>query len=387
MQTKINKFKNIIKLITILFLLLLLLLSVNISKPLFAAPAGKLELYFFYSEDCQSCITELQNLNESIADKYKNVVIQTYEISKNKENLNLLFYILDKLGNKEIQKDLPVPVIIIEDRVLAGKSQIDNNLEIILNDSLNKAEYSNNVSNVIEDYFKGSQDNNIGENTFIAVPTIIVSALLDSINPCAIAVIIFLISTLLVSFDKKRILVYGLIYIITIFIIYLGLGFGLLYVIKKITIPHLLFIIIGSILILMGLINFKDFFAYGKGISLGIPGRFKEVIKKNIYKATIFSIILVGLVVSIFESACSGAIYLGVISLISQSGLNLKLLSLLLLYNFIFILPLLVILLIFYFGLPLKKINRFLIQKNKRIYRLITGIILVLLGVYLIVWI
>jgi hypothetical protein len=46
----------------------------------------------------------------------------------------------------------------------------------------------------------------------------------------------------------------------------------------------------------------------------------------------------------------------------------------------------LIIMLVFYFGLPLKKINRFFIQKNKRVYRLITGIILVLLGVYLIIW-
>jgi len=362
-----------------LLLILIFLINISSQHQLYASSSNKLEI-------CKDCIVELDYLNNLINNNYKNVELKIYEISKDSRNLSLLFYLLDELGYKDAQKNLAVPVIFIEDKTIIGKKQADINLENILIDILSQSNYSNNVSNLIKDYFNENQNETLSGNSFITYPAVIVSALLDSINPCAIAVIVFLISTLLLNLEKKKILMFGLIYIVTIFIAYISIGLGLVYLIKKITIPHLFFIFAGSVLIITGIISIKDFFKFGKGINLSIPQRFKETIKNNIHKATIFSIIIVGLIISIFEAACSGAIYLGVLSLISQSGLNFRLLLLLLLYNFIFILPLFVILLIFYFGLPLKKINRFLIQKNKKIYRLITGLVLILLGVYLIVW-
>lgn len=384
MHIRINNHVYFIKLFFLVFVLFLSVLT--FLKPLHAEPEKKLELYYFYSDDCKSCERVSSYLDLLVPNDYKNIEIKKYEVTKNSSNLSLLFYLLEKPEYKTGQKEVDVPVIFVENTVLIGENRIKESLENILDLTFQNNAYSNNAGKIISQYLGEDQVNSIANKQYITIPTIVVSALLDSINPCAIAVMIFLISTLLVSMDKKKILIYGLIYILTIFIIYLGLGLGLTYIIRQISIPHLLFVIVGSILIIMGLLNFKDFFYYGKGISLGIPERLKGTVKNNIQKATIVSIILVGIVISVFESLCSGAIYLGILSLISQIGLNLKLLLFLLLYNFIFILPLLVILLVFYFGLPLKKINRFMIQKNKRVYRLITGIILVLLGVYLIVW-
>ncbi len=129
--------------------------------------------------------------------------------------------------------------------------------------------------------------------------------MLDSINPCAIAVIIFLISTLLLGKNKKSILNYGIIYIITIFVVYMSLGLGFIYIIKSINIPDLFFLIFGGLLIAIGLLSIKDFFWYGKGISLGIPLKVKKIIESNINKATILSVIFIGFLISLFETACS----------------------------------------------------------------------------------
>ena len=382
MQTKHNK-------ISIIFIIgvniiLFLLVFVFVKTPIFADENNKLEIYFFYSEDCKDCISVMDNINNLMDKKYSNIKLKTYEISKNNENLNILFYILDKLDYNN-SEDVSVPVIFIGNSILIGKDQIDKDFENILKENIDKGKYSNIVSNIIKEYSESAKVEEFSQKEYITIPAVIISAFLDSINPCAIAVIIFLISTLIINTDKRKILIFGLIYIITIFVVYLSLGLGLVYLIKKINIPHLFFIIVGGILIIIGLLNFKDFFAYGRGPSLRIPETIKNFITKNIYKATVFSIILAGLVVSIFESVCSGVIYLGILSLISQFGLNLRYFLLLIIYNFIFILPLLVILIIFYFGFPLKKINRLMIQKRKKVYKLIVAIILISLGIYLIV--
>ncbi|MCL4385849.1 MAG: hypothetical protein M1326_05995 [Cyanobacteria bacterium] len=373
-------FKIIFLFLTIIFIYL------SVSPPLFASANNKLEIHFFYSEDCGNCNSILEKINNLIDNHKEKVSIKTYEISKNDSNLNLLFYVMEKLNYNYNSKNIQVPVIFIENNILIGKSDFDKNFERVLNEQINQKNHQNMVSEIIADYFKKQQNKSFLGNKYITFPAVMVSALIDSVNPCAIAVIIFLISTLIINLDRNKIFLYGLIYIITIFIVYLSLGFCLIYFVKKINIPHLFFIIIGSILIILGLLSFKDFFIYGKGFSLKIPDKIKTFITGNIYKATIFSIILAGLVVSIFETACSGAIYLGIISLISQVGLNSRLFLLLIVYNFIFIIPLLLILMIFYFGFPLKRISRLFIQKRKRLYKLVIGIILILLGVYLIVF-
>jgi len=218
------------------------------------------------------------------------------------------------------------------------------------------------------------------------LPAVIVSALIDSINPCAIAIILFLISTLVLNKDKKRTLVYGSIYVGTIFIVYLAIGFGFIYFLDSIKISPLFLVAVGAVLVMAGIISVKDYFWYGKGPSLGIPAPVKKVIERNIQRATILSMIFIGLVISVFEATCSGAIYLGILSLIATRGLNLKLAGMLILYNFIFILPLLVILAVFYFGIPVKKLNRWIIHKRRKTYRLIAGIVLIFLGVYLITY-
>ena len=339
-------------------------------------------VYFFYSKKCDICLRILDKLDSLIKERYDEVNLKTYEISRNDENLNLLFYLLDNYN----YKDYDIPIVFIGEYVLVGNDEIEENFKNCLKSYLEKDPGYDPVENLIKDYTEDDSKNIYLERDYITIPIIIISSLIDSVNPCAIAVIIFLITTLILAKYKRGILRYGLTYIITIFIVYLGLGIGFIYFIEWISIPDLFFTIVGCILIILGILSIKDFFWYGKGISLGIPERIKGFIGKNINKATIFSMISLGIIVSIFESTCSGGVYLGILSLIAKQGLNLKLLLLLIVYNFIFVLPLLIILIIFYFGMSIKKINRALTQKKKNVYRIIDGVILIFLGIYLIVW-
>ena len=340
-------------------------------------------VYFFYSRDCESCKKVIEVLNKMKQD-FPEIELVNYELSE-KDNTTLLFYLFDAMSVKDL--DYKIPVIFLGDQMFLGEQEFNEGFEKRLNELLGKNQLDDTSGELIKKYYsEASEAREPVEKNYIRIPVVIASALADSINPCAIGVIIILISSIIASKNRKYALAAGIIYIAVIFIVYFLLGVGFIYLVRNIHIPKLVFIILGSLLIVFGLFSAKDFFWYQKGFSLGIPGPIKQIIEKNIYKATIISILVIGVLISIFEATCSGAVYFGILSIISKSGMSVNSLLTLLLYNFIFILPLLIILLVFYYGVPAKKVQRLFIQKNRRIYRLVLGLMLIFLGVYLIVW-
>ncbi|MHB1347363.1 MAG: cytochrome c biogenesis CcdA family protein [Candidatus Humimicrobiaceae bacterium] len=319
-----------------------------------------------------------------IKQDFPEIELVNYELSE-KDNTTLLFYLFDAMSVDDL--DFKIPVVFIGDQMFLGEEEFYEGFEKSLNEALGKNQFHDASGELIKKYYTGASEvREPVEKNYIRIPVVIASALADSINPCAIGVIIILISSIIASKNRKYALAAGIIYIAVIFIVYFLLGVGFIYLVRNIHIPKLVFIILGSLLIVFGLFSAKDFFWYQKGFSLGIPGPIKQIIEKNIYKATIISILVIGVLISIFEATCSGAVYFGILSIISKSGMSVNSLLMLLLYNFIFVLPLLIILLVFYFGVPAKKVQRLFIQKNRRIYRLVLGLMLILLGVYLIVW-
>ena len=217
---------------------------------------------------------------------------------------------------------------------------------------------------------------------------VIGTALVDSINPCAIGVLVLLISTLLALSQQKRrhmMLATGLIYITAVYITYFLAGIGLLLFIQRFNLAEPLSIIVGSVVILLGIIEAKDFFWYGKGISLRIPARRAEQVKKMIKNISLPTAIILGVFVAAVELPCTGGPYLAITTLLATQGFQTQTLIYLLVYNFIFVLPLLVILFMVYFGMNVKKVQNWK-DKQKKWMRLFTGLIMVALGVLLILY-
>jgi cytochrome c biogenesis protein CcdA len=225
------------------------------------------------------------------------------------------------------------------------------------------------------------------EATLPAWPVVITTALIDSINPCAIGVLILLIATLLgFSKDRKKMLIVGGIYISAVFLTYLAAGFGLLYVIQKLPgLSSILSWIVGILVIGLGLLEIKDFFWYGQGLTLQIPPRRAEQIKKMMKKVSIPGSIILGIFVAAVELPCTGGPYLAITTLLAQIGLNMQIFILLVVYNFIFVLPLLVILALVYFGTSTEKLKAWK-DEQKKWMRLFMGLVMVALGIVLILW-
>lgn len=210
--------------------------------------------------------------------------------------------------------------------------------------------------------------------------TVVVTALIDSINPCAIGVLILLVSIMVVYKSKRGMLFYGLIYTFFVFLTYLLAGLGILFFLSSIPlyVSEYVSIIVGLLIVIAGLIEIKDFFWYGQGITLSIPPEKAKQIHEMTKKVTLPAMIFLGVFVAGVELPCTGGPYLAILVFLSQN-FNFTAFLWLVLYNIIFVLPLIVILLMVYFGTKIQTLKRWK-QNNRTYMRLAIGIILVFLG-------
>jgi cytochrome c biogenesis protein CcdA len=221
----------------------------------------------------------------------------------------------------------------------------------------------------------------------INLPLIVGAALIDGINPCAFGVLIFLLAYLVkTTKDKTKMLVNGTIYIFAVFLTYLVAGVLLLGVLRALgKASAIAYIVIAILVILAGLIEIKDFFWYGKGISLSIfPSEAARIKKyaKHIGCAW-YTAFLLGVFVALVELPCTGAVYLAVLTLMAQAGVNTANMAFLIIYNIIFVLPLWLILWCVYKGIHWKHFEEFR-SKHKGLMRLAAGLLLIGLGVWMI---
>jgi len=218
---------------------------------------------------------------------------------------------------------------------------------------------------------------------------IVISGLLDGINPCAFAVLLFFIAFLFITSRssieraKRRLLTVGSIYITGVYLTYLMIGLGLIRMITITPFPHLVGKIGGLLVILLGAINIKDYFWPGRGFSLSMPTSRWKAVRKWIRKSTIPSSFITGVLVSFFEFPCTGGIYVAILGTLAKKTTFTLGFMYLLIYNVAFVLPL-IVLLIF---ASRTKVTKFSLEKwqqshGKRM-KLLSGLVMVILGAFL----
>ena len=219
------------------------------------------------------------------------------------------------------------------------------------------------------------------------------AALLDSINPCVFGVLIFLLAYMTKVFKSKvKMLISGLIYTASVYITYLLIGLGIFTITYTSGLSKPFYWFAALIAIGAGLLEIKDYFWYGRWFTLEmLPGgseRLRKYLKimKNLEKkypnlSMAFSGLL-GIFVVFVELPCTGAPYLAVIGLLS-AGNYADGIPLMLLYNLIFILPLFVIIGLVYWGKSSKAMEKWR-KKHRGLMRLVIGLFLLALGIYMI---
>lgn len=220
----------------------------------------------------------------------------------------------------------------------------------------------------------------------VLLPAVLSAGFLDGLNPCAFAVLLFLLAFLF-TIRKLRadILKIGAIYLAAIYATYFLIGLGILKALTLTNQPHLMARIGAYLVIFLGLINLKTYLFPGLPLRLAIPHIGWERIKGWIYRATPTSTVVAGFLVGICTLPCSGGIYVATLGLLASKATYMKGLAYLALYNGAFILPLALILVATTNRLAAKRLAQWE-REHTGLMRLGSGLAMVGLGLTILIW-
>jgi len=227
---------------------------------------------------------------------------------------------------------------------------------------------------------------------------ILTAGIIDGINPCAIATMIFLISFLATQKRKRReVLAIGLSFTAAVFITYLGMGVGafkaLSFLQKNLWVSQTIRWGAAALAVIFGLLSFRDaivFHKTGKAseITLQLPEavkmRIHKVISGNLSgKSLVIGAVVTGFLVTLLEAVCTGQVYLPTIVLMTrQKGLQLTGWLYLIFYNFLFVLPLLIVMILAFFGLRWDRLAK-TTRKNMVAIKIALGSVLCGLAIFI----
>jgi len=211
-------------------------------------------------------------------------------------------------------------------------------------------------------------------------PLITVSALIDSINPCAFSILLITMAFLLtLGTLRSKMLKIGAAYILGIFLAYLLIGLGIVNLLHLFDTPHFMGKVGAVILVAFGLLNLVKLVVPSFPVRLGLPKGVHHKIAELMEKTSLPAAFLLGGLVGLCEFPCTGGPYLMALGLLHDSQTYLRGATYLLWYNVLFVLPLVVILLIASDAALIEKLQQWK-NTNIRSLQLITGIAMVILG-------
>jgi len=374
---------------------LILIIALFLILQLFVQPAladGGINLDFYYSSDCGECEIKL------------NYIENEYLNNESYDDI-LTINIKDVVTNKtyfdewEVEYDFyPYPFVVIKNETTSSNPIPDYDIT------------SEKINSVIDEFLSGIDKNDSNDKYYreidfiiwkivideefisdfsLPVLTIILGGL-DSFNPCAFFILIFLLNLLLYARSRKRMIIIGGIFIIfsgILYAIFMFVLLGLLFTLNQ----YLIFItmLAGSVALILGLINIKDFFFYKKGASLSIPeskkpGLYKKMrtlVKNPKITASIIGTIILALTINFYELLCT----LGlpwVFTTRLEDLLNTNQITLsevttyIIFYNIVYVIPLILIVLLFVITLGKRKLSEW----HGQIMKLETGIMLTSFG-------
>ena len=265
--------------------------------------------------------------------------------------------ILYKMGDSDVINYLK------ENKDLIKKSKIDDNLKVS-----RKLEPSKNVL------------------TFLLV--MIPAAISDSINPCAFAVMLILLGSILCKYNSRRkVYLSGLMFSLSIFISYFLMWLGLYKAFSSISSTMYLKLWIWVLWIIVWLANLKDAFWYGKWFVMEVPFSWRPKLKKIINSITSpMWAFVIWFVVSLFLLPCTSWPYVTILGYLASESKTISMLwyLYLLIYNLIFILPMLLITFIVWEWYCTTEYLLSKKEQNVKIIHFIVGLLMLGLWIYVI---
>ncbi len=342
---------------------------------------------YFYQTGCDECSRVEADL-DYLKTQYSQMQIVKFNIY---DHADLAIWMTEQVG---FEGDFETPAIIIGDDVLIGDEIIPDVIAPVLDQYLETGTEpiwlsydSGEAEQTIIDRFK--------EMGWLAV---VAAGLIDGINPCAFATLIFFVSYLTLSGRKgKEILFVGGAFAFGVFLAYLAVGLGLYQILEMggetlDLIAKIVYAVTGVFCLVLAILSFRDYKKAREGdvgdMMLKLPEPLRKRINATIRKGRnarsyVLGAFFAGILISFLELACTGQVYLPTIIFVSSiPELRLQAVLYLIIYNLLFILPLIVIFILVYFGTTSKDLTRFL-KERAALVKFGMAIVFVALGGWL----
>ena len=251
--------------------------------------------------------------------------------------------------------------------------------------------------NVAQEGLKIGEQRIIERFKKLSLPAVLIAGLIDGINPCAFATIIFLVSYLTLMGRKSReILLYGIIFTFGVFVAYSLAGIGLMAGLRQLSsfplVTKGIYLVIALFALSLGIISFYDYVLFRRGQvskwKLQLPMAMKKkvhgMIREQVRsKAGLLATFALGFAIAGTEVICTGQVYLPTIAYIMTiPQLRVHAHLHLLLYNTMFILPLVFVFVMVSFGVTSERMA-YVTKEHTGKVKLLTAALFVSLGIFL----
>lgn len=349
-----------------------------------------IHLYFFWSEKCPHCQQALPDIIE-LDKQFPWLKLHSLELIKHPENIQTFIEMASVLGSSAQS----VPTFMFCGNSISGYENRRTTGQLLR--SYLQACYrfagENNPDNTM--IFMLDPD----ELTSIDIPVLghvslddyslpmmtVLIAGMDAFNPCAFFVLLFLLSMMVHGRSRSRMALIGGVFVFfsgAIYFLFMAAWLNLFIYLGEL---HWITLIAGIVAIFIALINIKDFFWFKKGVSLTIPDqvkpllfdRMRELLRLDSIAAVIFATVVLAVVANSYELLCTAGfpmVYTRILTLAELPTTSYYLY--LLMYNLIYILPLLVIVTLFSIKLGSRKLS----EQEGMVLKLLSGMMMLLLG-------
>lgn len=341
---------------------------------------NKPEILFYGSDSCMTC-----KQVKTLLSKYTNIYVNHKRIEEEKNYREL------QTVTNYFKQEAVVPTILVGNKIISGED-ILKNFDGVLNNEIKEGYQLFDISKIKADITSINEEEYKKMNLFV----IALAGLVDGINPCAMSMLILLIS-IVTKINRRSIIYVGAAFAAGTFLTYFFIGLNIFKVMEiaskiswLIIVIYLATIFLSSFIIYL---NTKDFINIRKGkienIKNQLSSNQKSKIHKYLNKLTnsrniIFYGLILGIILTLLEFTCTGQVYVPTLSYMISSGKGIVPYLYLFVYNFMFIVPLIIVCVISYINKSTNKIMNLLYSKLSYI-KMITNIVYVIIIIILVI--
>lgn len=371
----------------------------SITKP--SERTFSVDLAYFYQKGCPKC-DRANYLLKYLVKKYPRLHVK--EIDLNTPDGKRLNETLSNRLNLTSEKRLIAPSVFIGEDYLSPEEITESRVEASI------LKYESTAPSLVRrtESMKGEllptpEESKKAEESIIerfksfGVLAILLAGLVEGMNPCALATLIFFISYLtMVGRKRKEIFMAGMGFSASSFVTHLLLGFGILNFIQYFSFfplfSRIVYLITFIFSLFLGIFSLYDYIQLKKGRPSKMRLQVPDFLKKRIHRIIrtrsggletetessssrlLLAAVVIGFIVTLLQSTCTSQVYLPTLLFVTNiPSLRGSAVFYLIIYNLIYILPLLVIFGIVYWGVTSEQLSIFL-QKRASTIKLLTAI-------------